>query len=119
MICFLPSHALSDVELRYFAKAAQIENFRGVYMRNTLPRNPRTNEKAIINLDSMEGEGTHWVCYSKKKNIVCYYNSFGNIPPPTEFTNYMKNCIIDMNRDCEQQEDSVICGHLCILYLCN
>jgi len=115
----MPSHALSDVELRYFVKAAKIKNFRGVYMRDALPHKPRKVENAIINLDTTEGDGTHWVCYSKKKDIVYYYDSFGNLPPPIEFTIYMKNCDIYFNRDCEQSENTVICGHLCILKLCN
>lgn len=115
----MPSHALSDIELRYFAKEAQIKNFRGIYMRDALPRKPKMLEKAIINLDTIKGDGTHWVCYSKIKNIVQYYDSFGNLPPPLEFMKYMKNCDIYFNRDCEQQENTVICGHLCITNLCN
>jgi hypothetical protein len=115
----MPSHALSDVELRYFATAAQIKYFRGVYMRDTLPRKPRKIEKGIINLDTIEGDGTHWVCYSKNKNLVQYYDSFGNLAPPMEFIEYMKKCEIYFNRDCEQQENTVICGHLCILNLIN
>jgi hypothetical protein len=115
----MPSHAMSDIELRYFAKAANIRNFRGVYMRDSLPRNPKAVEKAIINLDSADGDGTHWVCYSKIKNVVQYYDSFGNLPPPTDLMSYMKGCHIYFNRDCEQLENTVICGHLCILNLCN
>lgn len=115
----MPSHALSDVELKYIAKSAKINHFRGVYMRNTLPKKPKKVEKGIINLDSMEGDGTHWVCYSKKNNVVQYYDSFGNLPPPLEFVKYMQNCDIYFNRECEQQENTVICGHLCILNLCN
>lgn len=113
----MPSHALSDIELRYFARAAKIRDFRGVYMRDTLPRLARCNEKGIINLDSEDGDGTHWVCYSKRRNIVHYYDSFGNLPPPVEFTTYMKNCNIYFNRVCNQLENTVICGHLCILNL--
>jgi hypothetical protein len=113
----MPSHALSDVELRYFARAANISDFRGVYMRDTLPRIPRCNEKGIINLDSNDGDGTHWVCYSKSKNVVRYYDSFG-ILPPVEFMTYMRKCIISFNRERNQLENTVICGHLCILNLC-
>jgi len=115
----MPSHALSDVELRYFAREARIKSFRGVYMRDTLPRRPLKYEKAIINLDSLEGDGTHWVCYSKMNNLVQYYDSFGNLPPPLEFMKYMKNCEINFNRDSEQKENTVICGHLCIKNLCS
>jgi hypothetical protein len=115
----MPSHALSDGELRYFAAAAKIKNFRGVYMRDALPRKPKKLETAIINLDSVEGDGTHWVCYSKNDNLVQYYDSFGNLSPPIEFVNYVKHCDIYFNRKQDQEENTVICGHLCILNLCN
>lgn len=61
-----------------------IKNFRGVYMRNNLPKKPWKNETAVINLDEESGPGTHWVAYSKKNNIVFYFDSFGNLRPPNE-----------------------------------
>jgi hypothetical protein len=115
----MPAHALSNIEIDYFVRAANIRNFRGIFMRDTLPRSPKTNEKGVINLDSNEGDGTHWVCWKKQGNLVNYFDSFGNITPPLEFIEYVKNCQLFFNRDCEQEENTVICGHLCILYLCN
>ena len=40
----------------------------------------------IINLDNLEGPGTHWVtCYlSKNKSILYYFDSFG-MPYPEEY----------------------------------
>jgi hypothetical protein len=114
----LPSHALSDEELKYFVIAARIQHFRGVFMRDTLPKYPRRVEKVILNLDSIDGNGTHWVCYIKNNRDVNYFDSFGNLPPPKEVIDYLKDCNIQFNRDCEQEENTVICGHLCILFLC-
>ena len=39
----------------------------------------------IINLDDLEGPGTHWVCcyQSKDKKILFYFDSFG-MPFPEE-----------------------------------
>jgi hypothetical protein len=115
----MPAHALSNIEIEYFVREAGITDFRGIFMRDTLPARPRTNEKGVINLDSIEGDGTHWVCWKKHGNIVNYYDSFGNITPPIEFIEYVKNCQVFYNRDCEQEENTIICGHLCILNLCN
>jgi hypothetical protein len=117
-VCYLPSYPLSDQELKYYVKAANIKKFRGVFMRDTLPSHPRTFEKIILNLDSNDGSGTHWVCFTKHRDIVQYYDSFGNLPPPKELINYLKDCKIYFNRECEQEENTVICGHLCILFLC-
>lgn len=113
----LPSHALSDREIKHFIKDLNILNFRNVYMRDNLPQKPYKYEKGVINLDSKLGDGTHWVCYKKDGNVVNYYDSYGNLPPPVEFINYMKNTNIFYNRNRDQDENTVICGHLCIVNL--
>lgn len=95
----------------------QIPHFRGVFMRDTLPKKPWSNECGIINLDTFSGEGTHWVCYYKKNDTVEYFDSFGNLKPPKEFVNYLKNCKIKYNRDRLQDYDSDICGKLCLEFL--
>ena len=39
-------------------------------------------ECGIINLDDIEGEGTHWVCYRNlEKNLVEYFDPYGLIIP--------------------------------------
>lgn len=92
-------------------------------MRNTLPKTgPHINESAVINLDDAEGEGTHWVAYKKRKSVVHYYDSFGNLQPPKEFVDYI--CAgsngtkqIYYNYAREQQFNTVWCGHLCLRFL--
>ena len=79
----LPSRALTNTDLLKYVKVLKIPYFRGVFMRNLLPRNgPLTNESAIINLDDKYGPGTHWVAYRNRKNSVLYFDSFGNLKPP-------------------------------------
>lgn len=54
-------------------------------MRDVLPRRPRKNESAIVNLDSIKcSSSTHWVCYKKRGDKVCYFDSFVNMRPPIE-----------------------------------
>lgn len=87
-------------------------------MRDTLPNKPRLYESAIINLDSIQGEGTHWVCYKKRGNNVLYYDSFGNLRPPTELIEYWGPSVnIKYNSQRQQDFDSVLCGHLCLEFL--
>ena len=38
-------------------------------MRDLLPNKIKKVECGIANLDSFEGNGTHWVCYFKKDKI--------------------------------------------------
>ena len=52
----LPHKPLSNVELLEPAKALRIPNFRGVFLRDTLPRSPsKKDECGILNLDGVGG----------------------------------------------------------------
>lgn len=111
-----PNRALTDHDLAIYA--AKIPNFRGVFMRDALPGKPKTNECAILNLDSEDGPGTHWVAYKKIGNFVEYYDSFGKLPPPLELNTYFgKRVKITYNYNTDQNYNSVKCGHLCLKFL--
>lgn len=87
-------------------------------MRDTLPDRPWAKEAAIINLDTYSGVGTHWVCYRKNGSKVDYYDSLGNLRPPLELMRYFgPKAKIYYNYYRDQSPDSVICGHLCLLFL--
>lgn len=69
----------------------------------------------------MAENGSHWVAYVKHKNsdginITIYFDSFGNLKPPKELVNYLgpKICY---NYDTFQNYNTVICGHLCLIFL--
>src|SRR6218665_4017790 len=57
----LPNIPLSNIILQETAKRLNINNFRGVFLRDELPERPRANECGILNLDNSSGSGTHWV----------------------------------------------------------
>lgn len=120
----LPHRALTNIDLLKYAKSLKIKHFRGVYMRNDLPKaGPKKNESAIINLDQKDGFGTHWVAYRKNDDIVNYFDSFGNLQPPYELMEYFdagsNNIKIMYNRERYQNFDSFNCGHLCLNFLIN
>lgn len=109
---------MNNYDLQKYAK--DIQHFRGVFMRNALPKNPKKNECAIVNLDNVNGSGTHWVAYKKVGNSVIYYDSFGNLPPPLELVSYFgKKVIIKYNYKQDQSYTSIKCGHLCLKFLYN
>lgn len=110
---------MSNFDILYYVKKLGISHFRGVFMRNKLPRSgPWENESAILNLDSSEGLGSHWTAFLKRGSKVIYYNSFG-VPPPIEVQEYFINSVIFYNCEQDQQMDEVICGHLCLKFLAN
>lgn len=114
----IPNKALSNADLVEYAYCLKIPHFRGVYMIDNLPKAPWKNEAAIINLDKTTGLGTHWVCYKIINNIVYYFDSFGNLPPPHELQVYFKKAskvFYNVNRVQEWNTD--VCGHLCLEFL--
>lgn len=88
-------------------------------MRNELPRSgPRMRESAIINLDDARGPGSHWVAFRKDGKNITYFDSFGNLRPPTDLLNYLgSGNVIQYNHKQFQDFKSHHCGHLCLRFL--
>jgi len=108
---------LSNFDILTYAKKLHIPYFRGVFMRDTLPKKgPFENESGVLNLDSSKGPGTHWTCYMKIGSNVEYYDSFGT-PPPEEIQKYFIHNQIIFNYEQNQEINEVICGHLCLKFL--
>ena len=103
-------------------KKLDIPNFRGVFMKDTLPKSPRKIECGIVNLNTSKEKGSHWVCYYKKGLNRIYFDSFGQITP-IEIQNYLKKRresgigVIQRNTDIVQPLNTNICGHLCLFVL--
>lgn len=96
-------------------------------MRDNLPKKPHYYETGIINLDSQQGEGTHWCAYAKKGDYCLYFDSFGDLRPPREFIDYIndsastkqqRNMRVEYNYNRLQKFNTVNCGHLCLAFLC-
>ena len=111
----LPNKPLTNFELEEAAQELKISNFRGVFLRNTLPKRPKKNECGILNLDDTSGNGTHWVAWYKNGKNKYYFDSFG-VQPPTELISYLKSPI-HYNTEEIQPRDQVFCGHLCLYVL--
>lgn len=90
-------------------------------MRNALPSSqPWRNESAIVNLDSFDGPGTHWVAYYKRGRNVHYFDSYGNLKPPRELITYFGgDSRILYNYTNFQKLNKYNCGHLCLEFLYN
>ena len=62
--------------------------FRGVFLRDTLPKNAKLNECGILNLHSSSGDGAHWVMWFKKGKDKFYFDSY------SELIAYLKSPIV-------------------------
>ena len=76
----LPNKPLNNFEILDAVKKIDLINFRGVFLRNPLPKKPKRHECGIMNLDDSSGNGTHWVAWFKRGNDKWYLDSFG-FPP--------------------------------------
>lgn len=93
-----------------------VPHFRGVFMRDGLPKTPHNIESGVVNLDSSAGVGTHWTAYYKNFNDIEYFDSFGNLKPPIEILNYLGDDV-RYNHVSYQKYNQIICGKLCIEFI--
>ena len=111
----LPNKPLSNIELLEAARKLKIPNFRGVSLRDILPKKPKKKECGILNLDDTTGSGTHWVAWYKNGTEKKYFDSYG-LQPPNELVDYLHSPIL-YNTEQIQPYDQVFCGHLCLYVL--
>jgi hypothetical protein len=111
----LPNRRLSNLDIEHAVKQLNIPDFIGCLCRNELPDKANAKECGILNLDDTSGEGTHWVAWHKNGDLKIYFDSFG-LDPPIELISYLKSPI-QCNTDQVQDDDSFICGHLCLFVL--
>ena len=118
----IPDKSLSNFELMKYAKELNITNFRGVYMRDELPKKPWKKECGIVNFNKSTEPGTHWVAYYKDGKNRFYFDSYGQVILQ-EVSDYLKTeaekqkPVIARNTDIVQKFDTRICGHLCLYVL--
>ena len=80
---------LTNLELAEDARKLGIKYFRGVFMRNELPKKPWCHECGIVNFNTSKEPGSHWVCSNKNGSDRLYFDSFGQVVP-SEIQKYLK-----------------------------
>ena len=116
--------SLSNVDLGYYIQKLQIPFFRGVFMKDTLPKTPYKIECGIMNLNKESQEGSHWVCWYKFHKTRIYFDSFGQ-HVPYELIRYLKTpkeyknseLVLERNTLVLQHVNTSECGALCLFVL--
>jgi len=103
---------VSNFEIEDAVKKIGLKNFRGVFLRDTLPKIARACENGIMILDSTSGSGTHWVAWFKRGNDKFYFDAFG-LPSPTELNNYLSGDVFYPTEQIQPRQE-VFCGHPCL-----
>ena len=118
--------SLTNFDLYNHVERLKIPNFRGVYMRDTLPKKTWKNECGIMNFNTSNQTGSHWVAWFKEGSTRIYFDSFGCICP-MELQKYLKTATefrnntpcIQRNSEQIQEPNTQICGQLCLYVLKN
>ena len=115
----LPNKPLSNFQLIEAAKKLNITHFRGVFVRDQLPKKPKAIECGILNTGDSNTSGFHWICWYKNGDEKLSFDSYA-LPPPVELVDYLKRPVyqwwanhyaiqsrFDLNRDFKQFSDSI------------
>ena len=108
---------LSNFDLMEWVKKLGLSHLRGIYSRDQLPQKIK-KECGIINLDDIQGPGTHWVCYRNLDSVVEYFDPFGLIMPNEAlkyFNTSGKHIVYSIDEI--QNRNTVLCGYWCLYYL--
>ncbi len=96
----------------------KLDNFRGVFLLNDLPKSRWRRELAVANLDTSRiPVGTHWVSWRKEGKTVFFVDPIGDIGPPTLLQKYFKGCRVFFNVTKLQRPGTTNCGQICVKFL--
>lgn len=117
----LPRKPLTNIQLSKLVYSLKIPFFRGIFMRNDLPKKIKKYETGIINQDDLDGPGTHWTGYAKTGRKIIYFDSIGHLKPPKEVIRYFrsdsKKNMIKYNIQRYQKLNADNCGQLTLKFL--
>ena len=122
---------MSNIKMKYIFKNFIQSNFdledkinqvgiplNGIYNKDNLPLSLKDGNY-ILNLDSVEGDGTHWCAFFKNNNNIYYFDSYG-MPPPVLPMKIFKgeNCKVFYNDKIIQHLNTSSCGYWVIAFFC-
>ena len=110
--------ALTNTQITKIMKY-HIPSYKGTFAVNTATT---TNGMKIINTDTRNKDGTHWVAVYINFPHLYTYDSFASHTSKT-LPIFYKKCkkkglnVIDVNRTADQYQKSSVCGYASIAYL--
>lgn len=110
---------MTNFDILKYVEKLRIPYFRGVFMRDQLPKKAHRIECWVLNqADHNHPTGTHWCSLAKIGSDAYYFDSYGKLPPPLEIVEYLGMSVnIQYNYNRYQYNDEIICGQLCLIFL--
>ena len=108
--------ALTNFDIMIICEKINIQNFKGVFMRDEIKGKASNNESIILNLDESRNSGTHWVSLAVKNKICYYFDSYG-FCPPDEIKSYCDGLECYFSSYRVQKPNELICGHYSVYML--
>ncbi|RWS22663.1 Peptidase-like protein [Leptotrombidium deliense] len=91
--------------------------FKGVFASDMLPQ-PERRMSMIVNTDSADKEGTHWIAVFVQNNIAEYFDPFGLPPLTKNFVDFLGLFEIWCHSNTTIQDiNSEKCGEFCIAFV--
>lgn len=109
----------SSLQLQYWCR--KLNNFRGVYALDELPQLPLGFHNLIVNTDTRNLSGTHWLAIR-----ICDFNAwffdpqFLSFPNPIIYQHLLNSCNVTCINEWQlpiQPLNSKLCGQHCVYFL--
>jgi hypothetical protein len=98
-------------------KLRNIKGFKGVFSRDTLPPITKYPASLVVNTDTRDQPGSHWVAiYFHAKEVAEYFDPYGLPPLHQEFRDYLPTTVTH-NEITLQCTECVTCGEYCCVYI--
>lgn len=99
---------------------SHIPNFLGVFPSDCLPTISDKSKTfgLVVNTDSSDRSGTHWLAVVVQNGICHYFDSFGGLPKVKtihQFCEQFTSCFF--NREKHQNMHEVTCGAYCVFVI--
>lgn len=105
-------------ELEKVGKYYLGDDFRGVYSQDMVPNDMKHGQYAVVNVDTSDKGGSHWVAVKKNKNKhVLIYDSFGRKSKKLLPILYRQFDVTDADYDREQAYREDNCGQRCVSFI--
>lgn len=105
-------------QLNQIASSYLGKKYHGTYASDQIPNLSNSTPYSIVNLDSSDEPGSHWISLAFNDGTVYVYDSFGR--SYTEIIpeiNQKYNFVVDSDLDAEQHVMEENCGQRCIAWL--